>query len=248
MKNICIATPSYDNKVTVSYMSSMIDYIIQKKFGVECFVASNDSLITRARNELFTDFYENIEKKNFSYLVWQDSDVYINSDGILKMISSGFDVIGAAVPIKSNESDYGVTCAVTGVYEKVTDYLYKTKYIGTGLMCISSKAAKNLVEYCEKNNNWYWDHLKQRKVYDIFKVGVDENKLYQSEDWYLCHILRKIGYEIYVDSSSFVSHTSYKRDSMPINPNSIKNKFSEKLPDNERGSFWTTNDWLLTST
>ncbi len=244
MNHVLVATPSYDDKVTSSYMASILEYITYTKMNVSYTILPNDSLVTRMRNDLFTTFYENIESKDFTHLMWQDSDVYVQGFGLERMLSVEVDVIGAAIPLKMPRSEYGISCAVSGVYEEVEPFLYKTKYLGTGAMILSKNAVINLVEYCEKNNQWYYDASANRKIYDVFRVGIDKNKIYQSEDWYLCDLLSQLGYEIYVDSGSNTSHMNVQRRMMQINPEAINKKYSKQLNYEDAINFWTPNDWL----
>lgn len=246
MKNILICTPSYDGKVTADYMSSIIDYITNTNFNISYTMLQEDSLVTRSRNSLFSIFYNNIKNNNLTHLMFQDSDIYMKSSGLERMLDFNIDVIGQACPIKSNASIYGISCAVSGVYEEVEKYLYKCKYIGTGILILSKKVVEDLVQYCEDNNKWYWDSNLNMKVYDIFKTGVDDDKIYYSEDWYLCKLLNTLGYDIHVDSGAYVSHKTYIRNILPINKEAINRKFNNRLKNEDILKYWTTNDWLPT--
>jgi hypothetical protein len=244
MNHVLVATPSYDDKVTSSYMASILEYIAYTNVNVSYTILPNDSLVTRMRNNLFTSFYENIDNKDFTHLLWQDSDVYVQGFGLERMLSFGVDVVGPAIPLKMPLSPYGISCAVARVYEEVEPFLYKAEYLGTGTMMLSKKAVVDLVKYCEENDQWYYDPEKDRKIYDVFRVGIDKSKIYQSEDWYLCELLRKIGYEIYIDSGSNTSHMTVKRRMMPINPESINRTYGHRLSNEEAVNFWTPNDWI----
>lgn len=244
MQHILVATPSYDNRVTSEYMASVLEYIAFTNQNISYTILPNDSLVTRMRNDLFTSFYENIENKQLTHLMFQDSDVYMQAFGIERMLSFEVDVIGPAIPLKFSPTKYGISCAVANIYEEVENMLYKAEYLGTGIMMLSKKIVKDLVEYCNDNDQWYYDPLNKRKIYDVFKVGVNKNKIYQSEDWYICDLIRELGYEVYVDSGSNVSHSSAKRPIMQINPESINRKYSKPLPENKILEFWTPNDWL----
>lgn len=244
MNHVLIATPSYDRKVFSIYMQSIIEYITNTDLNISYLIPEPDSLVTRSRNEIFTRFYENIESSDFTHLLWQDSDIYMNAYGLQKMISYNLDVIGQACPLKCPTTDYGISCAVAYVYDQIDYYLYKTEYVGTGILLLSKQAVYDIVDFCEKTNAWYWDMSSNKKIYDVFKVGIDKHKIYQSEDWYLCSLLRSIGKEVYVDSSGETIHAGYGRRSMPINPESIMGSYQATLSESDRHLYWTPNDWL----
>ena len=57
----------------------------------------NESLINRARNTLTELFL----RSDADYLLFIDGDEGFNADGVIDMIDTGLDVIGAAVPMKA---------------------------------------------------------------------------------------------------------------------------------------------------
>lgn len=244
MHHVLVATPSYDNKITSDYMASVLQYLSLTDKNISYLISPNDALVTRARNDLFTSFYENINKKDLTHILFQDSDIFMQGFGLEKMLSYDVDVIGQAVPLKRSHSQYGIPCAVANVYNKLDSFLYQSEYLGSGIMILSKRAVMDLVEYCEDHSQWYYDPAHRRKIYDVFSVGVDKNKIYQSEDWYICDLLRKIGYDIHVDSSANTSHMDIKRPTMFMNEQSLNRKYESELPIEQRENFWTPNDWV----
>lgn len=246
LTKILVCTPTYDSKVTTEYMNSVTEYLLKSNISVYYTFYSNDSLVTRARNAMFTDFYNLMKTDEFTNLLWQDSDIYMSSEGLERIVNTGLDIIGPAVPLKNLAfSDWGIPCAVSGVYEDLGDYIYKANQLGTGIMMLSKKIVEMIVEYCEDNLQYYIDYKHNKKIYDVFRVGVDKDFVYQSEDWYLCDLLKNMGQDIYVDSGSLVMHKEYKRERMAINPQSIKRKYNTPLEPGECYNFWTPNDIYL---
>jgi hypothetical protein len=92
---IFIGTPCFEYKVNANYVKTLLEF---EKLGIdfEPFFL-HDSLITRARNELITQFYENF---TFTHLFWLDGDVSIPGEGLQTLLSHQVDVIAAPVPIK----------------------------------------------------------------------------------------------------------------------------------------------------
>ena len=98
---IFIGTPCFEYKVNANYVKSLLEFS-KNNIDFEPFFL-HDSLITRARNELITQFYEN--QKNFTHLLWLDGYVSIPASGIQKLLHENVDVIAAPVPIKYLNSE-----------------------------------------------------------------------------------------------------------------------------------------------
>jgi hypothetical protein len=138
---------------------------------------------------------------------------------------------------------------ISGVYDQKDEMLYVANYAGTGIFLLSRNAVECLVENCIKNNDTYVFESNKNVFYNIFKTDKDENKVFLSEDFYLCKTLRDIGFEIFVDSSSFVSHSDsagsmWQRSPMPLSENILNGKPYDPLPDNIKYSRWTTMETL----
>lgn len=196
---IFIGTPCFEYKVNANYVKSLLEF---SKTGIdfEPFFL-HDSLITRARNELITQFYEN--QKNFTHLLWLDGDVSIPASGLKKLLNENVNVIASPVPIK--DLNPGSHQSVRRSYEEVGPYVYKAEAASTGCFLMSKQSVINLV----KNSKHYFsDDHSERKIYNVFESGIRDNQL-MSEDWDICYKLRELGYEIYVNSSFPVSHFGF---------------------------------------
>lgn len=215
---IFIATPCFEHKVNSSYVKSLLEFL-KNKIDFEPFFI-HDSLITRARNELITQFYEN--SKYFTHLLWMDADVSISADGLQELLNENVSVIAASVPIKENVS--GSHQSVRRIYEEVRPYLYKAEAAATGCFLMDKKAVIDLI----KNSNYYFkDKNSKRKIYNVFESKIKEEQL-MSEDWDICYKLKNLGHEIYVNSAFPVSHfgfCNYFRGPM-LNKEMAKSRFN----------------------
>ena len=83
--------------------------------------------------------------------------------------------------------------------------------LGTAAMLLSRKAITALVEDAINDGRVYGANPLARglgdseELYDVFQVGV-RNGLYLSEDYWVCHRLRELGFDIYVDLSIKTRH------------------------------------------
>lgn len=243
MFRIRICTPSYDGKISSLYLQSILEIFSNEKIEADYKMVLGDSLVNRARNLLFSDFYESLSSIDYTHMVWIDSDVYASGNGLFNLLIREKDVIAAPVPLKTDQNKFGFIQSVLGVKKEIEDMFYEVEYVSTGFLILSKKAVVDLAEYCEKNNMFYY--LDKQKIYDVFRTGSDENNFYMSEDWYLCDLLKKLGYSVYADSSCPVVHfgsptRSWSRGAIPVNPGLIE---KEKLHLNtEENPYWITND------
>ena len=95
-----ILTPVYNSMCTIHYMSSLIntlDYLKQQNISVHVEFCSNDSLITRARNNLIAKAMTNPE---MTHVLFIDSDIIWSPNDIVTLIRNDKDVIGGIYPKK----------------------------------------------------------------------------------------------------------------------------------------------------
>lgn len=212
---IFIGTPCFEYKVNANYVKSLLDFT-KNNIDFEPFFL-HDSLITRARNELITQFYENQEV--FTHLLWLDADVSIPAIGLKKLLEENVDIIAAPIPIKDSSS--GVHQSIRRTYEEVRNYLYKAEAAATGCLLMSKQSVINLVE---NSKHYFIDDYSDRKIYNVFESGIRGKQL-MSEDWDICYKLRELGYEIYVNSSFPVLHVGlYNYTRGPVANNEVDKK------------------------
>ena len=103
-KRVMIATPCYGGQVSVYYFKSYLDLISEfSSRGVDYVLSmiSNESLITRARNTIASNFltYEDAKGK-LDYLFFIDADIQFHPHAALRLLLHDKDVITAAYPMK----------------------------------------------------------------------------------------------------------------------------------------------------
>ena len=213
---IFIGTPCFEYKVNANYVKTLLEFE-KLRINFEPFFL-HDSLITRARNELITQFYEN---STFTHLFWLDGDVSIPGEGLQTLLSHQVDVIAAPVPIK--DLSPGAHQSIKRTYEEIKPYLYKAEAAATGCFLMSKKSVSALV----KSSSYYFvNDESTRKLYNVFEVGIRNNQ-YMSEDWDISYKLRDLGFEIYIDSSFPILHAgihNYTRGPM-LNKEVFKKQF-----------------------
>lgn len=219
---VLICTPAYDSKLHIDHEIAVME---MASTGIPIVVSlmGNESLIPRARNTMFSQF---LQDKTFSHLFFLDADVNIKGSDFRKLYESGKDVVGAAVRLKGKDKIYNYHEIL-----KVDNNYTATDMLGTACIMFSRKACEDLADFARKMNEevnewrkkgvpdylmpeWIYDRRsmllngmddKNYEMFDIFKLWIN-NKIYLSEDFSACYFLRKLGYDIWVDTSIVTRH------------------------------------------
>jgi hypothetical protein len=168
----------------------------------------NESLITRARNSVISEFHA---RQTHSHLLFLDADVVLPLDGLQQMLASGVDVVGAAVALKGRNPD-GSRKFNLGRATGEAGRLLRVSRTGTAALLLSRQAVDALVEKAiadgrvyQRSSNVRGHEVRATVHYDVFRVGVVGDE-YLSEDYWVCHELRELGFEIHVDPTIVTRH------------------------------------------
>ncbi len=205
--NILIGTPAYAGQVHVDYVHALLSFY---RAGVRfsLMTVDKESLITRARNAIISQF---AELTDYSHLLFLDGDVYIDGEDVKRLLEYDKDVIGAAVPLKGTDNR-GKQLYNTGQALRQEGSLVVSDRIGTAVLMLSRPAVIALIDDAISEKRVYStspDHHQSNKPhvpqYDVFQVGVVDG-LYLSEDYWVCHRLRELGFGIHIDPAIRVRH------------------------------------------
>ena len=230
MAHITIATPMYGGMCSGAYMKSMMQLVkilAESGHQVHYIDLANESLITRARNTLTEMFLRSMS----DYLLFIDADQGFASDGVLRMINEGVDLVGAAVPMKAinwgrvkkaamdGKEDLEKHTAIYNVNinknqkEKLRENpnaLVEVDYIGTGMMLISRNVfetiKKDIRQYrCDQDN--VGGILFGDPIYDFWQATIDnDSDRLLSEDYQFCKFWKNAGGKVYLAPYVRVSH------------------------------------------
>lgn len=197
MKNILIATPSYDGKIDVWYANSLLNSTrlgLANEINLVPIYMSYDSLVQRARNDLLAIAVQN----EFDGIMWIDADMEWNPEWILDLVNSGKDVIGGTAPRKSIEESYVVKCKPEDLIVN-EEGLIKVESLGTGFLYMSRPALMHLWDNSEP-----YVHNGADKRW-AFEVKIQDGDII-SEDVLACQKLRDGGFEIYLNPKMTCAH------------------------------------------
>lgn len=197
MKNILIATPSYDGRLDVWYTNSLVETIllgVQNNIYFKPIFLSYDALIQRSRNDLMKIAAEN----NFDGVLWVDSDMEWDPSWAVEIVNREKDVLGLPVIKKSLQEAYNIKCNPEDL--NINDEgLISVESVGTGFLYMSKKAIDCLWE----NSEEYSDSSKSSRM--VFSVAVENGDLI-SEDVNVCKKLKSSGFDIFIDPSKTCNH------------------------------------------
>lgn len=211
MKNkqikVLIATPSYDGKLDIYYVDSLLNTLsksLENNVTVYPFFICYDSLIQRARNDLFKTAYTN----DIDVLFFIDGDIGWNPDDFFKLVKSDKDLIGGSYRKKTDEEELYVVKALDKDNSKLNlnidkDGLLEVAGLGCGFMKISRKAMEALWNVSKP----YVSEKGEAKM--VFEVVCENNDLI-SEDIYMCKKWRDLGNKVYLDTNVTCIHTGTK--------------------------------------
>ena len=232
---ILIATPMYGGMCTSHYTISLIKTVSRfMRLGIECHFATlaNESLITRARNELARMFLANDQ---YTHLMFVDADICFEHDSIEKLYNLDQDVVGALYPtkeinwnrvraaVKHNRKDlsyYASNFVFNLPLEKdktkielEKNGLLEVRHVGTGFMMIKRKVFEKLLNHVpEYRSSTLQDPSGQYikpLVKQFFDTSIDEQGALLSEDYNFCELWRKHGGKVFVDLSIHLKHIGY---------------------------------------
>ena len=206
--NVLIGTPAYGSQVHTDFVHSLFGIEAAKDRGLldySLMTIGNESLITRARNTIISTFYN---KTEFTHLFFVDADLGFPAILLPKLLQTNKDVIGAPVPLKGRDSKGNPVFNVGKQLSEVDEYgLVEVEHVGNALLMFNRKAAESL---CDISDQYSPSSLTRgekqtRSQFDVFQVGV-ENGVYLSEDYWVCHKLRELGFNIHVLTGIQVTH------------------------------------------
>ncbi len=231
-----ICTPCYGGQLHEGYLHGILRFLaLAKKENVHVHINTlgNESLITRARNTLVSDFLDLDEKdkSKFTHLMFIDSDIEFNESAIMNLILSKHDIATGIYPGKMIDWDFVKLLAknndLNNLEERSLKYninLAKHKDIkikdgfievldaATGFMCIKKEVFYKLKDKFPnlKYTNPQFRNgktISSNNNYAFFDCSIDEKtNYYLSEDYSFCRLCQKIGIKIYANITIPLTH------------------------------------------
>lgn len=218
--SIMIATPMYGGMCTGNYVLGLLNSMVKlNALGVQVFWAhiTNESLITRGRNELVRSFLE----RGHDYLMFIDADISFDSVAIMQLLAADRDIACGIYPKKevawdridlaakmgeTNLKDFAGAFVFNMIGEADAetdeDGMIEVRHGGTGFMLIKRGVFETLAPHVPTyristvQDPETGEFLKPLTS-EFFATSIDENGTLLSEDYHFCDLWRKHGGKIY---------------------------------------------------
>lgn len=214
-KRVLIGTPALDGRVDAWYAYALHEIgklALSNNILVSPVLISYESILPMARNELFTLAING----NFDCMIFIDSDVYCDPQTFINVVNSSKEIICIPTVKKSDDEQYDIhfdTSTGFAVFENGN--LIKADRVSTSCLKIGKKALASLAEN-STDTIFRGKPLKNVCQYDFIGPA------FMGEDIYLCEKLKKLGFEIWVDTRTTCMH---------IGPKVYEGNFKEFIND-----------------
>jgi hypothetical protein len=204
-----LGIPCYGGMVSEPTMTSFLRFVLlASQVGLNWSLDTmvNESLVTRARNNLMAKMMSNTQATHFMFI---DADIRFNAESILQMIACDKDVIGGLYPKKSLPINYVINLKPTVT---VQGDIYTVDTMGTGFLLFKRHVYEKLCAAHPQAK--YVDDIGLGKQYEpmmyaIFDCVIDQRGHYLSEDWTFCRRWQEIGGEIWAHSKVLLGHNGH---------------------------------------
>ena len=202
-----IGLPCYGGLVLESTMTSFIKFILMcNKVGLSWSLDTmvNESLVTRARNNLMAKMMTNEAATHFMFI---DADIKFEAESIFHMMAADKDIIAGLYPKKAYPIAYNINL---NQQTKIQGPLFTVDTAATGFLMFKRKVYTDLIAVHPETK--YVDDVGLGKQYEpnmyaIFDCYIDDKGHYLSEDWAFCRRAKAIGYDIWADGRVLLDHT-----------------------------------------
>jgi len=229
-----IGIPCYGGMVSEPTMTSFIRFtLLAQQAGLNWSLDTmvNESLVTRARNNLMAKMMTNKQATHFMFI---DADIRFQPESILQMLAYDKEVIGGLYPKKALPVNYVINLKPQ---TKIQGDIFTVDTMGTGFLLFKRNVYEKLIDAHPETK--YVDDVGLGKqfepmMYSIFDCKIDERGHYLSEDWLFCRRWQELGGEIWGHSKVLLNHVGHYEYAGDL----------DKLKIMERGSMGIIEDTL----
>ncbi len=228
---LTVATPCFGGNLSTLYFASMfkLQRALRAYPNVELTVQlrDGDALITRARANLVAAF---LDDPSATHLLFVDADIGFEPEGVLRLLTSGADVVAGTYPIKRINWDKVRTVIEAkrpNAQSAALDYVFETedqnnivtasgfarvRYVGTGFLMIRRRVIEKM---CQRYPSLQFCHehsiagalANSSNRFALFECIIDPaTGTYLSEDFSFCKRWTDMGGEIWADLESRLNH------------------------------------------
>lgn len=198
--SILFCTPCYGGKVDEPHFRSCLslkDALNATGLDHDWLTGRNESLVTRARNEMTASFLTT----SFSHMMWLDSDIEFTPDDVAKLWNMQADIAVGCYAMKKQDQQWFAAWKDGALVNDLDQFKepIEVDYAGTGFMLIRRDVIETLaaVEGSYEGPNGRVPALYMTPIH---------NDGFESEDYHFCRIAREAGFKVMMDPSVRLKH------------------------------------------
>ena len=208
--HIHFAIPCYGGQINEPTFTSFLRFILMaQRHGLQWSLDTmvNESLVTRARNNLVAKMMTNDKATHFMFI---DADIRFQPESIFQMLLCEKDIIGGLYPKKALPISYVINVKPG---TQIINDIFPVDTMGTGFMMFKKTVVEKMIEHYGPTTK-YVDDVGLGKqfepyMYSLFDTEIDEKGHYLSEDWTFCRRWQKLGGEIYAHAKVLLNHCGH---------------------------------------
>ena len=199
--SVLFCTPCYGGMVTEPHFRSCLalrEELNGAGISHSWLTGSNESLVTRARNEMTATFLET----DFEFQMWLDADIEFQPEDVEKLARLDADIAVGVYAMKKPDAQW-YAAWVDGELVKDLDRFdgpVNVDFAGTGFMLLKRGTVERLAEAAPK-----YIGPGGREVAAIYQTPVVDGH-FDSEDYHMCRTWRGMGGKIVMDPSVRLLH------------------------------------------
>lgn len=171
--------------------------LLQGGVGHDWLTGRNESLVTRARNEMTASFL----KTSHTHMMWLDADIEFDPEDVAKIWQMDADV-GVGIYCMKKKAEQWYAAWIDGKLVKDLDQFsgpVEVDYAGTGFMMIR----RNVIEALVEKSGSYEGPMGTTPALYMTPI---EDGVFLSEDYFFCKRAREAGFKIMADPSVRLIH------------------------------------------
>ena len=198
--SILFCTPCYGGMVTAQHFQSCMNLKEElTKIGLahDWLIGWNESLITRARNEMTATFLST----GHSHMMWLDADIESTPEDVAKLWNLQADIAVGVYAMKKRDKQWFAAWKDGSLVKDLDQFTnpIEVDYAGTGFMLISRNVIERLVQTAESYDG------PNGRVPALYMTPI-HNDGFESEDYHFCRKAREAGFKIMMDPSVRLGH------------------------------------------
>lgn len=202
---ILFCTPCYGGMVTAQHFQSCLKLgaaLTNGGLEHDWSVGWNESLVTRARNEMTATFLGT----DYSHMMWLDADIEFEPEDVAKVWNLEADIGVGVYAMKVRDKQWFAAWKDGALVKDLDQFNgpIEVDYAGTGFMLIKREVITTLAAKAES----YEGH--NGRVPALYMTPI-WNDGFESEDYHFSRIAREAGFKIMMDPSVRLGHIGQYR-------------------------------------